>query len=195
MLQVILLYVLGEIVHLKTQRHNMRHAWHVKRSVLHRTGCALSLTCTELVIVLRANTVAQSFMVDWLSNAPWVSTRSTATCWDSTEFLHGSDTYHLLMDKSEPCQGSLFLWVLSTLLPSGLSTTNTSLQIWIPVVSLSQPPLQVNPVSGSSLPPIQDSPCSRGREGEEVRKERDRWNIYCMLFCIFTTFTTEKRRV
>lgn len=41
------------------------------------------LTCTELVMVLRAKTVAQSLMVDWLSKAPWVSMSSTAT-WAGT---------------------------------------------------------------------------------------------------------------
>jgi len=30
-------------------------------------------------MVLKAKTVAQSLMVDWLSKAPWVSTSSTAT--------------------------------------------------------------------------------------------------------------------
>ena len=30
-------------------------------------------------MVLRAKMVAQSFTVDWLSNAPWVSIRTTAT--------------------------------------------------------------------------------------------------------------------
>lgn len=30
-------------------------------------------------MVLRAKIVAQSFTVDWLSNAPWVSIRTTAT--------------------------------------------------------------------------------------------------------------------
>lgn len=44
------------------------------------------LTWTELVMVLRANTVAQSLMVDWLSNAPWVSTRRTATWWNNKCF-------------------------------------------------------------------------------------------------------------
>lgn len=34
-----------------------------------KSRCA-AVTCTELVMVLRANTVAQSLMVDWLSNAP-----------------------------------------------------------------------------------------------------------------------------
>lgn len=36
-------------------------------------------TCTELVMVLRAKIVAQSFTVDWLSKAPWVSINTTAT--------------------------------------------------------------------------------------------------------------------
>lgn len=45
----------------------------------------------------------------------------------------------------------------ATFLPSGLSTRKTSLQIWIPVVSLSEPPLQENPVRGSSLSPSQSS--------------------------------------
>lgn len=53
-----------------------------KSIVFTRQEVLWSVTCTELVMVLRANTVAQSFMVDWLSNAPWVSTSSTATCRD-----------------------------------------------------------------------------------------------------------------
>ena len=40
----------------------------------------MRLTITELVMVLRANSVAQSLMVDWLSNAPCVSISKTATC-------------------------------------------------------------------------------------------------------------------
>lgn len=36
-------------------------------------------TWTELVMVLRAKIVAQSFTVDWESNAPCVSIKSTAT--------------------------------------------------------------------------------------------------------------------
>ena len=86
MLQVVLLYVLGEIVHLRRRKTNMRRKyWHFKRKksiFFIRQEVLWSVTCTELVMVLRANTVAQSFMVDWLSNAPWVSTSSTATCWD-----------------------------------------------------------------------------------------------------------------
>lgn len=57
-----------------------------------------------------------------------------------------------------------------TLLPSGLSTTNTSFQSRIPVVSLSQPPLQLNPVRGSSSPPIHESLCCRRIEGEKNEK-------------------------
>lgn len=37
-------------------------------------------TCMELIIVLSANTVAESLRVDWLSNVPWVSISNTATC-------------------------------------------------------------------------------------------------------------------
>lgn len=37
------------------------------------------LTCIELIIVLRANTVAESRRVDWLSKVPCVSISSTAT--------------------------------------------------------------------------------------------------------------------
>ena len=34
----------------------------------------------ELIMVLRANTVAESLRVDWLSKVPWVSISNTATC-------------------------------------------------------------------------------------------------------------------
>lgn len=37
-------------------------------------------TCMELIMVLKANTVAESLSVDWLSNVPCVSISSTATC-------------------------------------------------------------------------------------------------------------------
>lgn len=37
-------------------------------------------TCMELIIVLSANTVAESLSVDWLSNVPCVSINKTATC-------------------------------------------------------------------------------------------------------------------
>lgn len=47
--------------------------------------------------------------------------------------------------------------VAQTLLQSGFSTTKTSLQAWMPVVSLSQPPRQVKPVRGSSPPPSHES--------------------------------------
>lgn len=42
--------------------------------------CPGYCTCMELIIVLRANTVAESLSVDWLSNVPWVSINNTATC-------------------------------------------------------------------------------------------------------------------
>ena len=42
-------------------------------------------TCVELVIVLSANIVAQSFTVEELSNAPCVSISSTAICWEGTK--------------------------------------------------------------------------------------------------------------
>ena len=38
------------------------------------------ITSTEDIIVLRANIVAQSFTVDWLSKAPCVSMSNTVTC-------------------------------------------------------------------------------------------------------------------
>lgn len=37
-------------------------------------------TCMELIMVLSANTVAESLSVDWLSNVPCVSISNTATC-------------------------------------------------------------------------------------------------------------------
>lgn len=63
----------------------------------------LYLTCTELVIVLRANTVAQSFIVDWLSNAPWVSTRSTATYWKEMQYMLPSSALHFSAYKNHNC--------------------------------------------------------------------------------------------
>jgi len=81
-LQVVLLDVLGEVVHLRT--HNKpRYPPGDVIVALKKTTTIRSdsrPTCTELVMVLRANRVAQSLMVDWLSNAPCVSMSRTATC-------------------------------------------------------------------------------------------------------------------
>lgn len=51
-----------------------------------------------------------------------------------------------------------------TFVPLGLSITNTSLQIWMPVVSRSHPPLHVNPVKGSVFPPIQQGEVYKTRK-------------------------------
>jgi hypothetical protein len=40
-------------------------------------------TCTEDIMVLRANMVEHSLTVDWLSKAPWVSSNKMATWKDS----------------------------------------------------------------------------------------------------------------
>lgn len=40
----------------------------------------------ELIMVLRANTVAESLSVDWLSNVPCVSISKTATCVDDAKW-------------------------------------------------------------------------------------------------------------
>lgn len=45
----------------------------------------------------------------------------------------------------------------ATSLPSALVTGKTSLHSWMPVVSGSEPPLQENPDSGSSISPSQSS--------------------------------------
>lgn len=72
MLQVVLLYVLGQIVHLKNSKTQYEPEMLMKEKLWHIIDNSPNkfCTCTELVIVLRANTVAQSLMVDWLSNAP-----------------------------------------------------------------------------------------------------------------------------
>lgn len=49
----------------------------------------------------------------------------------------------------------LFIFNILTFFPPGFSTVKTSLQIWIPVVSGSEPPRHENPVSGSSGSPNQ----------------------------------------
>lgn len=50
----------------------------------------LDVTCMELIMVLRANTVAESLSVDWLSNVPCVSISSTATYrpWEEIQATH-----------------------------------------------------------------------------------------------------------
>lgn len=76
-LQVVLLDVLGEIVHL-TAKHKKQQNCEIPQmlcGIEHFKTNTLPQrprlpTCTELVMVLRANTVAQSLMVDWLSKAP-----------------------------------------------------------------------------------------------------------------------------
>lgn len=45
----------------------------------------LRSTCMELIMVLSANTVAESLSVDWLSKVPCVSISNTATWWGKTE--------------------------------------------------------------------------------------------------------------
>lgn len=54
--------------------------------------CMYGCTCTELVMVLRAKIVAQSFTVDWLSNAPCVSISNTATL-RKEEFINSGHAY------------------------------------------------------------------------------------------------------
>lgn len=53
-----------------------------------------SVTCMELVMVLRAKMVAQSFTVDWLSKAPWVSINTTATCRRRDQIQNVTATLH-----------------------------------------------------------------------------------------------------
>lgn len=78
LLQIILLYVLWQIVNLEKKREKLKQK--------EKAGTLLIIirpnhcTCTELVMVLSAKIVAQSFTVDWLSKAPWVSINTTATC-------------------------------------------------------------------------------------------------------------------
>lgn len=48
----------------------------------------------ELVMVLRAKMVAQSFTVDWLSKAPWVSINTTATCRSRDQIQKVAATLH-----------------------------------------------------------------------------------------------------
>lgn len=67
MLQIIFLDVIGKVVHLKKGKYT-----NVYIDALAKTSKKenIPVTWTELVMVLRANTVAESLMVDWLSNAP-----------------------------------------------------------------------------------------------------------------------------
>lgn len=143
-LQVVFLDVLGQVVDLKQGKTSV--CYHVQ----HHTGQNLRAgqpTWTELVMVLRANSVAQSLMVDWLSNAPCVSISRTATCnvTRNRRQARGSAPQRRPRDRDGP-----------TLDPSGFSTTNSSFHARMPVVSLSQPPRHLKPVRGSSSLPIQD---------------------------------------
>ena len=95
-------------------------------------------------------------------------------------------TPHVLLDR--------------TLCPSGLSTRNTSLQIWMPVVSRSDPPLQVNPVRGSSASPSQSTAawtphqttnhhiaCCHGNTGVEYKGRGGFRLLYCTSLCAHCT--------
>ena len=85
MLEVVLLDQLGEVVDLKTSMQEEATQHHMQVTCRSHAGhmCIVSCdawhTCTEATIVLRANTIALSLTVDWLSNAPCVSIRRTAT--------------------------------------------------------------------------------------------------------------------
>lgn len=49
----------------------------------------------ELIMVLRANTVAESLSVDWLSNVPWVSISSTATYRPTIQYQDSQYNHYL----------------------------------------------------------------------------------------------------
>lgn len=91
-LQVILLNILWYVIHLERDERSvpslaLQFVWRV----LYRQWAwvfntqrgvflvFLDFTCMELIMVLRAKTVAESLSVDWLSNVPCVSISSTAT--------------------------------------------------------------------------------------------------------------------
>ena len=59
---------------------------HVKcmKTIHAHVGSYVAPTCTEDIMVLRANMVALSFTVDWLSKAPCVSSNKMAT-WKGSE--------------------------------------------------------------------------------------------------------------
>lgn len=168
MLQVVLLYVLREIVHLKTKIYKVRHkCWHFKREKTWR------------VFFLKVSPV-QSWSLcweqtQWHSPLWWTGCQMLPECRRGAQQPFGARCNKCTSKFDSNLRASWYdlYYKLCTLLPSGLSTTKTSLQIWIPVVSLSQPPLQVNPVRGSSSPPIHESLCSRREERGE--RERVRW--------------------
>lgn len=57
--------------------------YHLTKISRRRLLCS---TCMELIMVLSANTVAESLSVDWLSKVPCVSISNTATWWRKTEW-------------------------------------------------------------------------------------------------------------
>ncbi len=69
-------------------------------------GIFLWTTCIELIMVLRANTVAESRRVDWLSKVPCVSISSTAT-YRKNSLMH---VYTLMVLRKFPLvfSGALF---------------------------------------------------------------------------------------
>lgn len=123
-------------------------------------------------MVLSAKIVAQSFTVDWLSKAPWVSINTTATYrrrGGSTGHTRGACRtnqmaltcsmmfcYHQLVCFQYMHSINFFIYK-NTSSPSLFLIGNTSLHSWMPVVSGSEPPLQENPFSGSSSRPSQFS--------------------------------------
>jgi hypothetical protein len=115
-------------------------------------------------MVLRAKMVAQSLTVDSLSKAPCVSINSTATC--GKRRLSNDILIHCQVHKvwfksiknSVTNQVSLHLLITSS--PDGTLQIKGSLHSKIPVVSRSDPPLQLNPSNGESSSPNQSGcPC------------------------------------
>ena len=78
---------------------------HVKcmKTIHAHVGSYVAPTCTEDIMVLRANMVALSFTVDWLSKAPCVSSNKMAT-WKGSEKGEGRHKKTELSEKNtKPC--------------------------------------------------------------------------------------------
>lgn len=151
MLEIVFLDILGQVVHLETQD-----------SATVNPPCALSAgrvrgsTCCW-VYLDRAGHGAQGEERSAVLDGRLTVKHSLS--------VHQQDSHLQDRQRDRTVRASEYVCVsvrdctgvCPTLLPSGFSTTNTSLQARMPVVSLSQPPRQLKPVRGSSSPPIQVS--------------------------------------
>lgn len=107
-----------------------------------------------------------------------LNARESSWCSNSLHETHGIKGIH----TDAKIVTYTYLSQALTFVPLGLSITNTSLQIWMPVVSRSHPPLHVNPVNGSVFPPIQHEEVYKTRR-ETYLKPKMRGFFFFTIIC------------